>query len=192
MVRDLHVAGTVSAVGEQTCVGGIAGSNKGTLLDCSFQGTVEGKRQVGGIAGINEAAGSIYRCTAEGSVTGGTGTGGIAGHNAGTITGCTNKSAVNTVHQEKEQSLEDGFSSLNREEVLDTTTDTGGIAGFSNGVVCSCRNTGTIGYPHVGYNVGGVAGRSSEYRDREGTQGRRGDRRADRPRYPAHFQPGYH
>ncbi|MGN8874568.1 GLUG motif-containing protein [Pseudoflavonifractor sp. HCP28S3_F10] len=163
VVRDLHVAGTVSAVGEQTCVGGIAGSNKGTLLDCSFQGTVEGKRQVGGIAGINEAAGSIYRCTAEGSVTGGTGTGGIAGHNAGTITGCTNKSAVNTVHQEKEQSLEDGFSSLNREEVLDTTTDTGGIAGFSNGVVRSCRNTGTIGYPHVGYNVGGVAGRSSGY-----------------------------
>ena len=98
MVRDLHVTGTVTAVGEQAYLGGIAGSNEGTILDCSFRGTVEGKRQAGGIAGVNEAAGSIYNCTAEGAVTGEKSTGGIAGQNSGAITGCTNKSAVNTVH----------------------------------------------------------------------------------------------
>lgn len=88
---------------------------------------------------------------------------GIAGHNGGAITACTNRSAVNTVHQEKEQSLEDRLGNLNREELLDTTTDTGGIAGYSNGVLKSCRNEGAVGYPHVGYNVGGVVGRSSGY-----------------------------
>lgn len=85
---------------------------------------------------------------------------GIAGHNGGAITACTNRSAVNTAHQEKEQSLEDRLGNLNREELLDTTTDTGGIAGYSNGVLKSCRNEGAVGYPHVGYNVaGGVVGR---------------------------------
>lgn len=165
VVRNLHVTGDVSAVGEQACLGGIAGSNEGTILDCSFQGTVTGKLQTGGIAGVNEATGAIYRCTSGGSITGESGTGGIAGQNSGTITGCINRSAVNTVHQEKELSLEDGLDSLNREDVLDTTMDTGGIAGYSNGVLRSCRNEGGVGYPHVGYNVGGIAGRSSGHLD---------------------------
>ena len=166
VVRDLHVTGIVTAVGEQAYLGGIAGSNEGTILDCSFRGTVEGKSQVGGIAGINEASGSIYNCTAEGAVTGEKSTGGIAGQNSGSITGCTNKSAVNTVHQEKEQSIDESLGSLSnesKEDVLDTTTDTGGIAGFSNGVVRSCRNEAAVGYAHVGYNVGGIVGRSSGY-----------------------------
>lgn len=166
VVRDLHVTGTVAAVGEQAYLGGIAGSNEGTLLDCSFRGAVEGKSQVGGIAGINEATGSIYGCTAEGAVTGEKSTGGIAGQNGGAITGCTNRSAVNTVRREKEQSIDESLDSLTgetKEDVLGTTTDTGGIAGFSNGVVRSCRNEGAVGYAHVGYNVGGVAGRSSGY-----------------------------
>ena len=166
VVRDLHVTGTVAAVGDQAYLGGIAGSNEGTILDCSFRGTVEGKSQVGGIAGSNEAAGSIYGCKAEGAVTGEKSTGGIAGQSSGTVTGCLNKSAVNTVHAEKEQTIDESLNSLSgeqKEDVLDTTTDTGGIAGFSNGVLRSCRNEGAVGYAHVGYNVGGVVGRSSGY-----------------------------
>lgn len=163
VVRDLHVAGTVTAAGEQACLGGIAGSNEGTILACSFRGTVKGKSQVGGIAGINESTGSIYGCTVVGPVTGEKNTGGIAGQNGGIITGCINKGAVNTVHQEKEQSLEESLDRLNAEEVLDSTTDTGGIAGSSNGVLRNCRNEGSVGYAHVGYNVGGVVGRSSGY-----------------------------
>ncbi len=163
VVQDLNVKGTVTAKGEQAYLGGIAGSNEGTILNCSFRGTVTGKEQVGGIAGINESIGSIYGCTAAGAMVGESATGGIAGQNSGTITQCINQSAVNTVHQESEFSLEDGLDGLNREDVLDTTTDTGGIVGYSNGVLQSCRNEGDVGYPHVGYNVGGVAGRSSGY-----------------------------
>lgn len=165
VVRGLHVEGTVAAKGEQAYLGGIAGSNEGTILNCSFRGTVTGKEQAGGIAGINESTGSIYGCTASGTVAGESATGGIAGQNSGTITQCINQSAVNTVHQESEFNLEDGLDGLNREDVLDTTTDTGGIAGYSNGVLQSCRNEGDVGYPHVGYNVGGIAGRSSGYLD---------------------------
>ncbi len=163
VVRDLHVSGTVSAVGEQAYLGGIAGSNEGTILDCTFRGSVTGKLQVGGIVGVNQVSGSVYRCSAEGAVTGEERTGGIAGQNSGTITGCVNRSNVNTRHPEKERSLEEGLLPSTREDALDTTTDTGGIAGFSNGVLRSCRNKGAVGYPHVGYNVGGIAGRSSGY-----------------------------
>lgn len=37
-------------------------------------------------------------------------------------------------------------------------TDAGGIAGSNAGVLRACINRGTIGYSHIGYNVGGIAG----------------------------------
>ena len=37
------------------------------------------------------------------------------------------------------------------------------MVGFSDGVVQGCDNYGEVGYPHVGYNIGGVAGRQSGY-----------------------------
>ncbi len=163
-VQNLNVTGRVSADGEQAYLGGIAGSNEGKISECSFAGTVLGKTQVGGIVGINRVTGSVYHCRASGKVEGERSTGGIAGENEGILTGCENKSAVNTLHEDKTQSLEN-FGDMNQEDLLDTTTDTGGIAGYSTGSLQSCTNTGSIGYPHVGYNVGGVAGRSAGYLD---------------------------
>ncbi|HOO29120.1 MAG TPA: hypothetical protein PLU43_11705, partial [Lachnospiraceae bacterium] len=40
---------------------------------------------------------------------------------------------------------------------------TGGIAGQSIGVIRYSTNYGVVGYEHVGYNVGGIAGRQSGY-----------------------------
>ncbi len=170
VVQNLNVTGTVSADGEQAYLGGIAGSNEGKISECSFAGTVSGKSQVGGVVGINRVTGSVYHCRASGKVEGERSTGGIAGENEGVMTGCENKSAVNTLHEDKAQSLEN-IGELNQEELLDTTTDTGGIAGYSTGSLQSCTNSGSIGYPHVGYNVGGVAGRSSGYLDGCGNKG---------------------
>ncbi len=163
VVRSLCVTGSVTASGAQTCLGGIAGSNAGAILSCTFYGSVRGKSQVGGVAGSNEGTGVIYGCTAGGIVTGEKSTGGITGQNSGAVSGCVNKSSVNTARPEQEQSLEETVSDLTRESVLNTTTDTGGIAGLSSGVLRSCLNQGHVGYPHVGYNVGGVVGRSSGY-----------------------------
>ena len=177
VVKNLTVRGTLTARNGETCLGGITGTNAGTILDCTFSGSVSGREYIGGITGINDTSGSLYRCTAEGSLTGERFTGGITGENDGTVTGCVNRASVNTAAYDPQVSLEDtlsvpgGLESLDLRdtvageatELLDTTTDTGGIAGYSTGILRGCRNQGAVGYPHVGYNVGGIAGRSSGY-----------------------------
>ena len=172
VVQDLHVKGSVSAVGSRSCLGGLAGSNAGVITGCSFQGSVSGEEQVGGLVGINEAGGSIFRSWTEGCVLGASATGGIVGENLGTVTACTNRSQVNTVLEAEATGLDDLELSaellVNSElETIrhDTTTDTGGIAGCSSGTLQGCRNEGRIGYPHVGYNVGGIVGRTSGHMD---------------------------
>ena len=39
----------------------------------------------------------------------------------------------------------------------------GGIAGISSGIIQSCTNYGTVGYQHVGYNIGWHRRRQSGY-----------------------------
>lgn len=165
-VQDLNVAGTVAPAGTQSYAGGIVGSNSGTLLNCTFDGTVNGKSYVGGIAGINETSGTLFGCTVRGSVRGEHYTGGIAGANRGTLSSCTNSSEVNTASFDPKISLDElqiDLEDLNNTENVNTTTDTGGIAGYSEGFIQTCTNDGTVGYPHIGYNVGGVVGRSAGY-----------------------------
>lgn len=166
MVKNLTVRGDITPSGTQTQVGGIAGTNAGTIDNCAFSGIVMGGDYVGGIAGKNETGGTISLCQTSGVVRGTRFTGGIAGQNAGTVLNCTNKAAVNTAVSEEDLSsgLEDVESTiytlLKQEDVKENavTTDTGGVAGYSNGILQSCTNLGAVGYPHVGYNVGGIVG----------------------------------
>ena len=166
MVKNLTVRGDITPSGTQTQVGGIAGTNAGTIDNCAFSGIVMGGDYVGGIAGKNETGGTISLCQTSGVVRGTRFTGGIAGQNAGTVLNCTNKAAVNTAVSEENLSsgLEDVesiiYTLLKREDVKENavTTDTGGVAGYSNGILQSCTNLGAVGYPHVGYNVGGIVG----------------------------------
>ena len=167
VVQNLHVSGTVKPSGSAENAGGIVGINYGTIDGCTFTGNVEGKSNTGGIAGVNEADGSIKNCAANGSVIGKTMTGGIAGYNAGTITDSDNRAYVNTKSVDPAISLDDinleASMDLTNLASLDTTNaakDTGGIAGYSSGTIRSCTNTVTVGYPHIGYNVGGIVGRN--------------------------------
>ncbi len=171
-VKDLHIEGTLTPTGTKKNIGGVAGSNSGQIISCSFNGTIDGETNVGGIAGINEESGSIYSSSVGGSITGTHSTGGVVGRNLGQIISCSNEAEVNTGEQEEGAALEDLnldtnlkqlTSSDEKTEVVNTTTDTGGICGYSSGVVQNCKNEGSVGYPHIGYNVGGVAGRSSGY-----------------------------
>ena len=66
VVRQLHVSGTVSPAGTRATVGGIAGQNAGTIENCSFDGTVTGTTQIGGIAGINTVTGILTGCSVSG------------------------------------------------------------------------------------------------------------------------------
>ena len=76
-VRNLSVEGNIIPGGAQETAGGIAGINRGTIRGCSFSGMIEGKKEIGGIAGRNEAAGLIESSFSYGIVSGHTQTGGI-------------------------------------------------------------------------------------------------------------------
>ena len=158
-VRQTTVTGTVQPGGSRAEVGGIAGENAGTIDTCRFEGTVTGTNQVGGIAGTNTADGVISGCTVSGSVYGDHFIGGVTGLNDGVVTGCTNLADINTTVSQNEVELED----LTVEDLLKTEraadiTDVGGVAGSSSGVIRACVNRGNVGYDHIGYNVGGIAG----------------------------------
>lgn len=162
-VRNLTVEGSVLPGGAQELVGGIAGINKGTIRGCSFSGTIEGKKEIGGIAGSNEETGLIENCSSYGTVSGHTSTGGIAGVSEGTISGCVNESEVNIDAGLLTAAVDEDMS-LNVEELEngiteDTIRDTGGIAGYSSGSILGCENRGKIGSEHLGANTGGIAGR---------------------------------
>lgn len=175
-VSNLNVKATVAPGGTKCAVGGIAGENAGTVEACGFDGVVKGEKSVGGIVGRNLAEGQVVFCTASGSVSGENATGGIVGENEGLILKCTNSAEVNTVYEEKRSNISDlnadvdavvenytgSQSEAENESILDHS-DTGGIVGCSTGIVGGCTNNADIGYPHVGYNVGGIAGRQSGY-----------------------------
>lgn len=165
-VKNLTVEGRIAPQGSENRAGGIVGSNYGLIYNCSFSGTVEGDNEVGGIAGQNGASGEIRRCTSQAVVTGSHSVGGIAGSNHGTLNNCTNSGDINTFSTEITYDLEDltleNFEDINSTANVSAHTDTGGIAGISDGKIYYCTNSGTVGYQHVGYNVGGIAGRLSQ------------------------------
>ncbi|MCM1327593.1 MAG: MMPL family transporter [Bacteroidales bacterium] len=163
IVRNLTVKGKVMPEGSQSRVGGIVGVNYGKIFDCSFFGQVIGDGEVGGIAGVNEENGEIRRCDFQGIVLANHSTGGIAGNNKGTLNNCKNKGSINTHGTEVSYELEDltveNLEDINSTYNISAHTDTGGIAGISEGKIYYCVNEGTVGYMHVGYNVGGIVGR---------------------------------
>ncbi len=164
LVKNLTVKGTVSPKGSAEYVGGIAGSNSGTVIGCTFIGVVKGVNYVGGITGINEESGFISNCESSGMISGEHCSGGIAGSSSGTVLNCTSRCNVNTAVSEAKLSLEDiDWDSIVSSEEPASMTDAGGIAGFSDGIIQGCENYGKVGYPHIGYNVGGIVGRQSGY-----------------------------
>lgn len=164
IVKNLNLNGTFEPGGTKTTIGAIAGENRGTIMNCTFEGKVKGKTNIGGIAGINQ--GQILNCVTGGTVYGEHYAGGIVGKNFGTVILCKNSANVNTTEEEVKFDIE----SINLEQIRSAEnvvdiTDIGGIAGFSSGIVQSCENNGDVGYEHVGYNIGGIAGRQSGYID---------------------------
>ena len=163
-VKNLHVEGFISPKGTQTNVGGIAGSNAGTIENCSFEGTLNGKDGVGGIAGLNTLTGKITGCDAKGTISASHRIGGIAGENLGIISKCGNQCEVNTSAQDNTVKVTSiTIDTLTGTEDPHPVTDVGGIAGTSSGVIRDCWNRGNVGYLHMGYNIGGIAGSNSGY-----------------------------
>ena len=169
-VRDLKVTGNIDAAGTLNEIGAIVGTNYGTISGCSFNGTISGENNVGGIAGTNEGSGMIYNCKTEGFVEGDHYVGGIVGQNIGTISYCSNTTGVNINASEAVDSAED-LDSLTLPTASDdedddapkkanTSTDVGGICGFSSGVIIGCTNWGTASGRK---DVGGICGQMEPF-----------------------------
>lgn len=163
-VRNLSVKGVIVPDGTEKNIGGLVANNSGRLLNVTFEGIVTGKSGVGGLVGINQKTGYIANAFVKGTISGEHATGGVVGQNYGIIIKATNESIVNTSTTDESIELKDiDMSILNTKEDGVTHSDTGGIAGYSEGIIQSSINRGSIGYPHVGYNVGGITGRQSGY-----------------------------
>ncbi len=131
-----------SAENSAAVLGGIIGKNSGKIVNCSFDGVVDGETAVGGIAGENTNTGVIESCRNLGSVKGKTAVGGIAGINSGVIKTSTNEGGVNYDPTEGSHNI-------------------GGICGTNPGLVSGCENRAVVGYKNVGDNIGGIAGRQN-------------------------------
>ena len=172
-IRNLNVVGNVCPSGQAANTGGIAGENYGSIVNCTFSGTVMGTNRVGGVAGFNGPEGTLRSCTALGTVTGKSLTGGVSGRNEGVVSGCRNDAYVNISGADPgvaeagdfDLDLSERFLTLQSLDVVNIITDTGGVAGYSSGMILSSENHGAVGYPHVGYNTGGIVGRTSGYVD---------------------------
>ena len=141
-VKSLSVSGSVTATGDVSQTGGIAGAmgevgSKSSITDCTFSGTVTGNIQVGGIIGCVGQHNQVERCANRAAVSGKEDVGGVAGANSyGVMRYCYNTGAV-------------GSASAKR---------VGGIVGTQQNYaeMVACYNTGTV--TGADY-VGGVAGK---------------------------------
>ena len=168
VITELNVEGTVSPSGDSESVGGIVGENYGAIEQSTFNGSVSGKRSVGGVVGRNRSSGVVRACEASGAIFGQNMTGGIVGENLGSIISCRGRAYVNIESTDPSIDLSNlnlefslDLAKLSRPDTLNTATDTGGIAGYSSGAIASSTNYAAVGYQHIGYNIGGVVGRSS-------------------------------
>lgn len=120
-----------------TYVAGIAGYSKGTIQNCTVNGTISGD-SVGGIVGYNN--GTVQNCYNTGEVSGGDSVGGIVGYNGdtGTVQKCTNSGTVNGTY-------------------------VGGIVGWNEAYIANCINIGNVshnGSNDIHSSVGGIVGRN--------------------------------
>ena len=134
VIQNCNVTGEVNGYNH---TGGIVGyaSNNTHILNCSFQGNVEGNGENrGGIVGDTSIDCEVSGCYVTGTVTGGSAVGGIAGWGAGTIENC--------------YALAD---------VTARTAIAGGIAGYycSNFTIENCYYSGRVS---ASWSAGGIAG----------------------------------
>ncbi|MDO5116722.1 MAG: Ig-like domain-containing protein, partial [Synergistaceae bacterium] len=173
VVRDLTVSCDINVTGNVTgggdaYAGGVAGSNSGTISNCTSLGRVSANfsganaEAVGGVAGHNN--GTISNCANSGSVssTGGARcyAGGVAGSNSGTISNCANSGVSGG-------EFAGGVVGYNYKGTISNCANSGGVSGgrYAGGVggfnfigtILNCANSGGVS---GGNYAGGVAGRN--------------------------------
>ena len=137
VLRDVALEG--GSISGDRFVGGLVGSNWGTVQDSFATGSGSGDRFVGGLAGYNDSSGTIQDSYAPGSVSGGIDVGGLVGRNWGTV--------------------QDSFATGSVSGAGDRV---GGLVGYNGGTIQDSYATGTVSGTGdyvgglVGYNDGGT------------------------------------
>ena len=145
-------------------VGGVCGYSSGTIMNCSFDGSVNGNGNgiftcVGGVSGYN--SGTIMNCYNTGTVTGTGNVGGACGYNRGTITNCnfagsvTGTGTINYVGGVCGQNHRGTITNCYNTGTVKGSYYTGGVCAANSGTITNCYNTGTV---TGNDNVGGVCG----------------------------------
>ena len=143
---------------------GFVGYNQGKLSGLTIRATLSGIDNIGIIAGYNSTSASIINCQSLGDVYGKHYVGGVVGLNYGLVKNCNNRSLVNTVVKDDTVDIKSiTLSSLTSTENVASVTDIGGVCGSNFGSIKNSNNYAIIGYEHVGYNIGGIAGSESGY-----------------------------
>ena len=81
IVTGLTIEGSISASGTAENIGGIVGENDGLITKCTFTGSIDAEKAIGGIVGNNKEDGTVLDCENAGSINAKNQTGGIAGYN---------------------------------------------------------------------------------------------------------------
>ena len=134
VIQNCNVTGEINGYNHTGGIVGYAGINT-KILNCSFQGNVEGNGEdTGGIVGSTSIGCDVSGCYVTGTVTGGSAVGGIAGWGVGTIKNCYALADVTAA----------GYNA-------------GGIAGYycSNFTIENCYYSGEVS---ASGSAGGIAG----------------------------------
>lgn len=94
LIKNCYVTGTITANYQQ--VGGIAGSNGGTIEKCFVNIQLQGGGYTGGIAGAN--SGTIRNCYVKGDITANSNSGGVVGLNEYGAATVQNSYSIATIH----------------------------------------------------------------------------------------------
>ena len=182
---DTTIATTES--GYITNVGGLVGTNLGSVSNCSNTGSVSSGIYAGGVVGVN--GGSVSNCSNTGDVTVNEvvnnsiiHAGGVVGVNGGSVSNCSNTGDVTVTSESSDayvggvvgQSDSTNISSIRKitncynTGSLNVTNDAisyvGGVVGNSRySSVANCYNTGTVIISGHIVIAGGVAGINKEY-----------------------------
>jgi PGF-CTERM protein len=129
-----------TVTGSEFGVGGLVGSNSGTVSTSSASGNVTGSFEVGGLVGSNNFDGTVSTSSASGNVTGFGDVGGLVGRSDGTVS--TSSASGNVT----DSSGVGGFA----------TGRVGGLVGYNdNGTVSNSSASGAVnGFGDVGGLVG--------------------------------------
>lgn len=143
-------------------VGGIAGVNYGLIRNCHIEGVVSGLyEKVGGLVGDSD--GPVHHCSSAALVSGETYVGGLVGCNGGGVYDCNSAGQVSGNYQYVGGlvGLNDGRVTRSK-STADVAGETyvGGLVGRNTREISYCYSTGSVTGDR---RIGGLVGRHSEY-----------------------------